>query len=110
MLNIIVDGEIQCRFKVTGPSESRMTRIMIGSSDSSDVYLAGADKRHVTIHVKKSHFRVQLHSDNGFQYKQRWLFPTSVLLRSKSGHSTGIDLKYGETFTIDRYVINVERD
>jgi hypothetical protein len=110
MIKFVVDGQEQCRF-IVDPVESRKDKITIGSSDSSDVFLEGIDRKHLTIHVKQSNFEVQIHSEHGFGYGLHYFFPKSARFKDKPAV---VQVGYGETFKIDHildnktYVIQVE--
>ncbi len=62
----------------------------IGSRRISDVRLAWIAGRHMTLHLKETHFSVELHSDESFEYGGYYLY-------RENGRE---DIQYGKTFKI----------
>ena len=82
MIKITVDGEVKGLYLDHN--------LEIGSSQFSDVRLQWIASRHMTLHFQESHFSVELHSEDNFEYQD-------YLHYRESGN---VAVEYGETFKI----------
>jgi hypothetical protein len=84
MIKITVDGELKNFYTAN--------KIVIGSSRFSDVRLNWIHQKHLTLHIKEGGYFVEVHSEDGFEYKKYYLF--------KESRREDKMIPYGETFKI----------